>query len=105
MKSITHQISVGCGNMYMTIDKDGDKIVRISCNLGKSGSCLSFWSNTISHLVNLCIKNGTDIKEIINQLKGEEDNGDIVKCPNPTIKYNSCMDAIARVLEEVIQEK
>ena len=78
---------------------DNDGICEVFTNLGRAGGCPS-QSEATSRLISTSLRSGIDVQSIIEQLRG-------IRC-HSTLRQNglkvlSCPDAIARVLERVVQ--
>ena len=73
--------------------------MEVFTNTGKAGGCPS-QSEATARLVSMALRSGLDSKILIEQLKG-------IRCPStirqPNIKVTSCPDAIAKVLQKVIE--
>ena len=95
----TTAYKIGCGTLFVTVNKDDAGICEVFTHLGKAGGCPS-QSEATARLISIALRSGVDIEEIIHQLKG-------IKCPttvmakmkNPNIKVISCPDAIGRAIE------
>ena len=110
----TVKVVTGCGNMYVTFNRDNEGPVEIFVSLGKSGGCKQTMLEGIGRLVSLCFRSNVGIDEIIDQLQA-------LRFPQPTIvdvKSLSCPDGVAKALdyfrknklkhvknEEVVEEK
>jgi ribonucleoside-diphosphate reductase alpha chain len=93
----TVKTKVGCGNLYVTVNHDEDgRPFEVFAHMGKSGGCMHSQSEGIARMVSLALRSGGDPQDAVRQLKG-------IKCLNPTRYqnqvYDSCPDAIAKVLE------
>ena len=98
IKGETVKVLTGCGNMYVTINRDDEGLFEVFAALGKAGSCAKVQIEGISRVVTLAIRCGVPTEEIVKQLKG-------LQCPVPNMfpkedRVLSCPDAIAKVLEE-----
>ena len=95
-KGITERVSTGCGNLYVTVNFDDDRVFEVFTSLGKAGGCASAQLEAISRLISLALRSGIDIGSIIKQLKG-------IRCPSIAWEDGhlilSCADAIGGVLE------
>jgi ribonucleoside-diphosphate reductase alpha chain len=95
---ITQKIKIGCGNLYITVNKDEYGICEVFTNLGRAGGCPS-QSEATSRLVSLALRSGIDESSIIEQLKG-------IRCLSTVrkkgLKVLSCPDAIGRALMTAI---
>jgi ribonucleoside-diphosphate reductase alpha chain len=92
---ITERVDVGCGHLYITINRDEQGICEVFTNTGKHGGCPS-QSEATARLASVALRAGVDIQSIIRQLRG-------IRCPstirNGKLECLSCPDAIARALE------
>jgi len=92
----THKIKVGCGTMYVTVNKDEDNPFEVFATLGKGGGCAAAQNEAISRLASLALRSGASCEEVIKQLCG-------IACHSP-VRYGdgeatkSCADAISKIL-------
>ncbi|HBT63414.1 MAG TPA: ribonucleotide-diphosphate reductase subunit alpha [Ruminococcaceae bacterium] len=97
-QGITEKMSIGCGNLYITVNYDEHGICEVFTNTGKAGGCPS-QSEATARLVSVAFRSGIDVKTITSQLRG-------IRCPSTIrqkgMKCTSCPDAIARVIEKVV---
>jgi len=99
----TRKIRTGCGNLYVTVNEDGEgKLFEIFNQIGKAGGCAASQSEAIGRLVSLAFRSGIEPEDIIRQLKG-------ISCHTPVWyregKILSCSDAVAKAIEWHLQEK
>jgi ribonucleoside-diphosphate reductase alpha chain len=96
-KGVTRRIAVGCGRLYITVNRDGDGICEVFAQMGKTGGCAASQIEAIGRLISLALRSGVDIESIIKQVRG-------IRCPQPVWSANktgltlSCADAIGKVL-------
>ena len=99
----TTKILTGCGNLYITINKDGDKPVEVFATLGMAGGCERCQNEALTRCITMGLKYGVPIDEFQKQLTG-------IACPKPAFgggkngKTLSCADAIAKVLKDYTKE-
>jgi ribonucleoside-diphosphate reductase alpha chain len=97
----TERVSTGCGNLYVTVNRDEHGICEVFSTLGKTGGCASAQLEGLSRLISLSLRSGIEIASIVEQLRG-------IRCPSIVWEGGhavlSCADAIAAVLEKEIQE-
>jgi ribonucleoside-diphosphate reductase alpha chain len=99
----TRKIRTGCGNLYVTVNEDGEgKLFEIFNQIGKAGGCVASQSEAIGRLVSLAFRSGIEPEDIVRQLKG-------ISCHTPVWyregKVLSCSDAVAKAIEWHLQEK
>jgi ribonucleoside-diphosphate reductase alpha chain len=99
----TRKIRTGCGNLYVTVNEDGEgNLFEIFNQIGKAGGCAASQSEAIGRLVSLAFRSGIEPEDIIRQLKG-------ISCHAPVWsregKILSCADAIAKAIEWHLQDK
>ena len=95
----TEKVKIGCGNLYITVNYDGQGVCEVFTNTGRAGGCPS-QSEATARLMSVALRAGVDSDELIRQLKG-------IRCPS-TIRQQgmavtSCPDAIAKAIEKVMQ--
>jgi ribonucleoside-diphosphate reductase alpha chain len=97
----TERVLTGCGNLYVTVNRDEHGICEVFSTLGKTGGCASAQLEGLSRLISLSLRSGIEIASIVEQLRG-------IRCPSIVWEGGhavlSCADAIASVLEKEVQE-
>jgi ribonucleoside-diphosphate reductase alpha chain len=98
----TTKIATGCGNLYITINEDGEgQPFEVFMHMGKAGGCAMSQLEAIGRLVSLGLRSGIDVLSIVEQLRG-------IRCPSPSWEKGgrifSCSDAIARAIEQRAQD-
>jgi ribonucleoside-diphosphate reductase alpha chain len=99
----TRKIRTGCGNIYVTVNEDGERhLFEIFNHIGKAGGCAASQSEAIGRLVSLALRSGIEPEDVVRQLKG-------ISCHMPVWhqegKILSCADAIAKAIEWHLQDK
>jgi ribonucleoside-diphosphate reductase alpha chain len=103
MQGSTRKIRTGCGNLYVTVNEDGEgNLFEIFNQIGKAGGCAASQSEAIGRLASLAFRSGIEPEDVIRQLKG-------ISCHMPVWyqegKILSCSDAIAKAIEWHLQDK
>jgi ribonucleoside-diphosphate reductase alpha chain len=98
----TTKIATGCGNLYITINEDGEgQPFEVFMHMGKAGGCAMSQLEAIGRLLSLALRSGIEIGSIVEQLRG-------IRCPSPSWEKGgrifSCSDAIARAIEQRAQD-
>lgn len=95
--SKTTKISVGCGNIYVTVGCVDNKPFEVFASLGHSGGCAYAQLEALTRCITAGLRYGVPVEEYIDQLNE-------IKCPSPGHSsegaIDSCADAIARVLKK-----
>lgn len=100
----TEKVKIGCGNLYITVNRDEQGICEVFTNLGRAGGCPS-QSEATSRLISLALRSGIDVTEIIGQLKGIRCHSTLRQMGNgKDIKVLSCPDAIGKAMEKVLKD-
>lgn len=93
----TEKMKIGCGSLFITVNRDENGICEVFTSTGKGGGCPS-QSEATARLVSIALRSGISQKEILAQLKG-------IRCPSTIrqqgMKCTSCPDAIARTIEKM----
>jgi ribonucleoside-diphosphate reductase alpha chain len=101
IKGTTRVMKTGCGNLYVTVNEDGEgNLFELFTQMGKAGGCASSQAEAIGRLVSLALRSGIEPIEIEKQLRG-------ISCHSPAWaaggKISSCSDAISKALERYKQ--
>ena len=96
LRGTTTKVQTGCGNLYVTVNVNGDKPLEVFAHLGKAGGCSNCQNEALTRVITLGLKYGIPVEEFVEELKG-------LHCPNPNMwpegeRVLSCADGIAKVL-------
>lgn len=95
----TIKVDVGCGHLYVTCNRENDKIVEMLATLGHSGQCARGMSEAVTRCISVGLQGGILPAIFIKQLKG-------IRCGEVVVgreHIQSCADAIAKILEGEIK--
>jgi len=103
-KGQTTKFRMGCGTLFVSVNKDVKGLCEVFANLGKAGGCPS-QSEATCRAVSAALRCGVDPKVLIEQLKGIRCLSTITqRKSNKDIDVLSCPDAIARAIEDALGE-
>lgn len=91
----------GCGNIYVTVNRDPvtKAVFEVFAHLGKAGGCAHAQIEAITKAITTGLRFGIPGEEYTKRLRG-------IKCPvTNVLSCLSCSDAIAKILEEVLEGK
>ena len=98
----TTKYRMGCGTLFVTVNKDEKGLCEVFANLGKAGGCPS-QSEATCRAVSAALRSGVEPQVLIEQLKSIRCLSTIAeRKTNKEINVLSCPDAIARALEEAL---
>jgi ribonucleoside-diphosphate reductase alpha chain len=98
----TSKFRMGCGTLFVTVNRDDKGICEVFANLGKAGGCPA-QSEATCRAVSAALRSGVDPRVMIDQL-------DRIRClsaavarkSNKGVDVLSCPDAIAKALQEAL---
>ena len=98
----TTKYRMGCGTLFVTVNRDESGLCEVFSNLGKAGGCPA-QSEATCRAVSAALRCGVPPEILIEQLKGIRCLSAISrKKDNHDIDVLSCPDAIARALQDAI---
>jgi ribonucleoside-diphosphate reductase alpha chain len=101
----TSKFRMGCGTLFVTVNRDGEGICEVFANLGKAGGCPSQTEATC-RAVSAALRSGVDPRVMIDQLHSIRCmSAAVAKKSNKAVDVLSCPDAIARALQEALASK
>ena len=98
MTGATSKIQTGHGSFYVTVNKDGNHLIKeVVAWTGKSGACEHASTEAIGRLISTAIQFGVPMPVLVKQLRGIE------CCPKfwNGKRNTSPVDAIAQILDDV----
>ena len=98
----TFKYRMGCGTLFVTVNRDDNGLCEVFANLGKAGGCPS-QSEATCRVTSVALRSRVDPKELVEQLRG-------IRCLSTAtarkdrqdVDVLSCPDAIARAIEEAM---
>ncbi len=98
----TSKYRMGCGTLFVTVNRDEQGIAEVFANLGRSGGCPS-QSEATCRAVSVALRSGVDPAVLIDQLSGIRClSAAVARKANKEVNVVSCPDAIARALKEAM---
>jgi ribonucleoside-diphosphate reductase alpha chain len=100
MQGITYKMNTAYGNLYVTINEDGQGPFEVFAQMGKAGGFFSAQTEAITRMISLALRSNVAIEEVIDQLKGIR--GPDVSFSDGGVVF-SLPDAISKILEKHIK--
>ncbi len=101
----TSKFRMGCGTLFVTVNRDAEGICEVFANLGKAGGCPSQTEATC-RAVSAALRSGVDPGVMIDQLHSIKCmSAAVARKSNKGVDVLSCPDAIARALQEAQASK
>ncbi len=98
----TTKYRMGCGTLFVTVNRDDSGLCEVFSNLGKAGGCPA-QSEATCRAVSVALRCGVSPEILIEQLKGIRCLSAISRKKNHhDIDVLSCPDAIARALQDAV---
>ena len=98
----TSKFRMGCGTLFVTVNKDEKGICEVFANLGKAGGCPS-QSEATCRAVSAALRSGVDPAVMVDQLSGIRClSAAVARKANKEVQVLSCPDAIARAMKEAM---
>jgi len=98
----TSKFRMGCGTLFVTVNRDDEGVCEVFANLGKAGGCPS-QSEATCRAVSTALRSGVDPEVVVDQLSGIRClSAAVARKANKGVDVLSCPDAIARALKEAI---
>jgi ribonucleoside-diphosphate reductase alpha chain len=101
-QGITKKVRVGCGNLYITVNKDREGLCEVFTNVGRGGGCPA-QAEATSRLSSIALRAGVTPEAIVEQLRGIRCMSTIVGKNKHGFDVLSCPDAIGRTIEEFLK--
>ncbi|KKW17386.1 MAG: Ribonucleoside-diphosphate reductase [Candidatus Magasanikbacteria bacterium GW2011_GWA2_50_22] len=100
LRGTTYKLKTAYGNLYITINEDGNGPFEVFSQMGKAGGFFAANLEAICRMISLSLRSGVHIESVIRQLKGIRD-------PQPIWHKGemilSLPDAIGQILEKHIK--
>ncbi len=97
LEGFTEKIITGYGNLYITVNKFGNKPFEVFAQIGKSGLSTMADTEAMARLISLGLRSGINVDDIIDQLTGIGGASPIYQKGEMVM---SIPDAIAKVLKK-----
>lgn len=98
----TSKFRMGCGTLFVTVNRDEHGLCEVFSNLGKAGGCPS-QSEATCRAVSTALRSGVAPEVLIEQLKGIRClSTSVARKDNKGVNVLSCPDAIAKAIEEAM---
>lgn len=101
-KGQTIKFRMGCGTLFVNVNKDDDGLCEVFANLGKAGGCPA-QSEATCRVISAALRSGVDPEILVEQVKGIRCLSTITRRKEHNdIDVLSCPDAIAKAIEEAL---
>ena len=92
----TVKMKVGCGSLYVTINRLGERCYEVFARAGKAGGCAACQCEAIERLISLAWRKGATAEEVVDQLKGISCQQRNEEDPE---RADSCADGVAKAIQ------
>ncbi len=99
---VTKRIATPSGTLWATLNLYDQRPFEMFCQIGRAGTDIYAFTESIARLISLALRAGVDPSEISRQLRGIGGSGQVGFGPN---KVLSVPDAIGRMLDQTIQAR
>ena len=98
IRSISREVKVGCGSLFVRIGETDGKVIEVIATLGRAGGCASAQNEALGRAISLGLRYGVPLEEYVEQLED-------IRCPTPHMFPReelclSCADGFAIALRE-----
>ena len=98
----TTKFRMGCGTLFVTVNRDDQGLCEVFANLGKAGGCPA-QSEATCRAISVALRSGVEPGVLSEQLRGIRCLSTIARRQSgQEIEVLSCPDAIARAIEEAL---
>ncbi len=98
----TTKFKMGCGTLFVTVNRDDRGLCEVFANLGKAGGCPA-QSEATCRTISTALRAGVDPHELSEQLRGIRCLSTVSARNNgKQVDVQSCPDAIARAMREAL---
>ena len=96
MSGYTLIYRMACGNVYVTYNFEGGKLLEIFMRIGKSGGCQACQAQAFGRIVSISLQSGDAPEKLGKTLIGMQCPG--AQSGEPGKRLSSCLDGIGREL-------
>jgi len=99
----TRRFKMGCGHVYVRLVLDDDENpAEVFVTIGKAGRCQAALAQAVARSISIGLRNGVPLKDYVRTLSG-------IMCTEaqPGLageRLESCVDGIARMLSEYVED-
>lgn len=98
----TTKFHMGCGTLFVTVNRDEQGLCEVFANLGKAGGCPA-QSEATCRAISAALRSGVDARELIEQLRAIRCLSAVAARNNgKQVNVQSCPDAIAKAMQEAL---